>query len=1079
MHKYIVFLFLFGTLHFSFGQATLKRQISDTLNAIANRQVWVGNVTVRSLYVNPQNRTVTVTTNENLGYLPFREENVNEIYSAIRSLLSPACRQYKLTCKVGHNRIEQLIPNYYRNGQPDADRQFRHEKAVMPLVTNTSHPHRPTQGLQGKHIALWQSHGLHYDQNLARWEWQRARLFTTVEDLYTQSYVLPFLVPMLEHAGANVLLPRERDTQRHEVIVDNDTPGSTSRYQEHDNSATWSDGTEAGFAHPKSSYLFGENPFGMGTYRVCETVGNLHKTSQAEWIPDIPEAGRYAVYVSYKSLPNSTDKARYTVHHKGGKTSFEVNQRMYGGTWLYLGHFDFAQGTSDRGKVVLDNYGTEKSQVVTADAVKFGGGMGNMARSPLAMQAVRTWRDTTFRLLDTLQVVSAEGRSIPNERYALLNSAYRLGLDSFIPERIHRSMFAGRKAELFVKGKAAVDSMALLPAAYCRPETSGYPRFTEGARYWLQWAGAPDSVYSRTGGENDYLDDFQSRGFWVNYISGGSDVAPDDKGLNVPVDLSLGFHSDAGTTGNDSIIGTLVICTTRNSDKKYVYKNGTSRLAARDLADIVQTQIVSDLRLTYAPEWVRRSIWDKSYSESRVPEVPSMLLELLSHQNFADMRYGLDPRFRFTVCRAIYKGLLKYFESADGTSYTVQPLPVEGFNIRFVSDSEIELNWKPTTDPLEPTAQAKQYIVYMQMDDSGFDNGYLLDDNRCRFKLDPDHLYSFKVTAVNEGGESFPSETLSAGRSSQGKGNVLVVNGFDRTSAPASFAVDSTYAGFITTDDAGVPYLSDIAFVGDQYEFRRDIPWADDDAPGFGASHGSYETVVVAGNTFDYPATHGRAILKAGHSFVSSSRKAVTDGLINLNDYPVVDLILGKQRETFIGNRLSAPDFKTFPLALQEKITEYCRQGGHFLVSGANIASDLYHNTDTTGYDIAFANQVLKYKLVNAHGSQTGTVKVTQSPCTAFTASRFNLYSKPNSDSYYVESPDAIAPAEPNGHTICRYADNNLSAGIVHDAGTYKICALGFPFETIKEENERNKLMESVLNFFGQPSVRKEPTNNR
>ena len=60
--------------------------------------------------------------------------------------------------------------------------------------------------------------------------------------------------------------------------------------------------------------------------------------------------------------------------------------------------------------------------------------------------------------------------------------------------------------------------------AELKPMTSGYPRYTEGARYWLQWAGVPDSIYSRTKGKNDYSDDFQSRGFWVNYISGGSSV---------------------------------------------------------------------------------------------------------------------------------------------------------------------------------------------------------------------------------------------------------------------------------------------------------------------------------------------------------------------------------------------------------------------------------------------------------------------------------------------------------------------------------------------------------------------------
>ena len=80
----------------------------------------------------------------------------------------------------------------------------------------------PTEGLYGRHIAMWQSHGYYYEQKLLRWEWQRARIFQTVEDVFTQSFVLPFLVPMLERAGAVVLLPRERDWQIEEIISDND-----------------------------------------------------------------------------------------------------------------------------------------------------------------------------------------------------------------------------------------------------------------------------------------------------------------------------------------------------------------------------------------------------------------------------------------------------------------------------------------------------------------------------------------------------------------------------------------------------------------------------------------------------------------------------------------------------------------------------------------------------------------------------------------------------------------------------------------------------------------------------------------
>ena len=57
---------------------------------------------------------------------------------------------------------------------------------------------------------------------------------------------------------------------------------------------------------------------------------------------------------------------------------------------------------------------------------------------------------------------------------------------------------------------------------------------------------------------------------------------------------------------------------------------------------------------------------------------------------------------------------------------------------------------------------------------------------------------------MNEGGESFPSETLSACRVADEKGRVLIVNGFDRVSAPLSERNDSL-AGFRMEIDGGVP----------------------------------------------------------------------------------------------------------------------------------------------------------------------------------------------------------------------------------------------------------------------------------
>ena len=102
-------------------------------------------------------------------------------------------------------------------------------------------------------------------------------------------------------------------------------------------------------------------------------------TGRAVWQADIPERGEYAVYVSYESTPESADDAHYTVRHLGGETSFAVNQTMGGGTWIYLGRFPFAAGRQE--VVTLSNRSRAGGRIVSADAVKIGGGYGNVART--------------------------------------------------------------------------------------------------------------------------------------------------------------------------------------------------------------------------------------------------------------------------------------------------------------------------------------------------------------------------------------------------------------------------------------------------------------------------------------------------------------------------------------------------------------------------------------------------------------------------------------------------------------------------------------------------------------------------
>ena len=258
---------------------------------------------------------------------------------------------------------------------------------------------------------------------------------------------------------------------------------------------------------------------------------------------------------------------------------------------------------------------------------------------------------------------------------------------------------------------------------------------------------------------------------------------------------------------NDSIIGTLGIYMAHHNDEKFV--NGASRWASRDLTELIMQEIIYDIRSDFEPDWTRRHLWNRSYSEARVPNVPTMLLELLSHQNFADMRYGLDPTFRFTVSRSIYKGMLKFIAMQYNREYVVQPLPVQKFSTEFVDETQVELKWEETFDEKEPTANPNKYIVYTRIGDNDFDNGFVVTKNNAKITIQKDKLYSFKVVAANEGGLSFPSEILSVYRNSKEKGTVLIVNGFTRTSAPFSFSTTDSIAGFVGREDNGVPYISE------------------------------------------------------------------------------------------------------------------------------------------------------------------------------------------------------------------------------------------------------------------------------
>ncbi len=825
-----------------------------------------------------------------------------------------------------------------------------------PWVFNASRPYFVTAGLQDRHLSLWASHGRYYDNDKHLWKWQRPFLFCTTEDLFTQTIVVPYLIPMLQNAGAIVFTPRERDWQRHEFIVDNDDPVKAPYYVETNNGKKWKSCDSIGFAAKKAFYLDGESPFMDGTVRQAKAT-KKKKYSEISYQPNILEAGKYAVYVSYQSLPKSVTDAKYIVYHKGQATEFTVNQRMGGGTWVYLGTFDFDKGCNAFNRVVVTNHASSKG-VVTSDAVRFGGGMGNIIRGDYH---------------------------------------------------------------------------------------SGMPRCLEGARYYAQWAGAPYSVYGGRKGTNDYADDINTRSLMTNWLGGGSVYMPARQGKKVPIELSLAVHSDAGfNPDGKSTWGSLAICTTQFNDERL--NSGISRFTSKDFAKALLENLVTDVSAKYG-SFGKRYLWDRNYSETRLPEVPSAIIETLSHQSFPDMRLAQDPMVKFTMARSLYKTILRYVSSNHGRRYVVQPLPPVHFSVEMDAKGVATLAWSAQQDKQEPTARPTSYILYKAEGKGGFDNGTLVNATSCKLQLEHDKVYSFKVAAVNAGGESFPSETLSALYRPNAHKTVLVVNNFHRLASPQVVDNDSVQ-GFDMSQDPGVSYGLTAGWSGKQLSFDRSR-MGDESSNGLGYSGNEMAGNFVAGNDFDYTVEHAQAIAASGkYSVVSCSSEAILSGKVRMANYQAVDLINGLER--YDGY---TPEFyKSFTPTMMGKLRSYAAAGGKLLVSGSYIGSDMQSPDER-----AFLAETLKLQYAPVDSIQpTADVKGL--------GLTFDYYNTLNDKHYAATHPEVL---QPSGTAICAMQyGSGMSAAVAYKGFDYASFVMGFPFECIKDEKIRNSVMAGILKFL-------------
>jgi hypothetical protein len=415
-------------------------------------------------------------------------------------------------------------------------------------------------------------------------------------------------------------------------------------------------------------------------------------------------------------------------------------------------------------------------------------------------------------------------------------------------------------------------------------------------------------------------------------------------------------------------------------------------------------------------------------------EMDATIIEIAFHDSVEDAAIMRDPKGRDQIARSMLQGTIEYFQNHAGLTNTTS-LPTTPVNVRAISNAsgEVTIHWAPgpTTPSSVYGAPATGYRVYASIDGYGFDGGkYVAGGSTTSTTLsgfDPARPYYFRVTAVNNGGESGPSEVVTA-LPSGGAKQVLIVNGFDRFDRTQNFRYAYAYTGDGLTDRVWTHYNNRFSY-----------------------------TVQV------HSAIHAA---RPGVRVDSTSNEAVISGAVNLSDYHTVIWILGNESTVN----------ETFNATEQTKVEQFIANGGNLFVSGSEIAWDLDRPSGPTAADRTFFEGTLKGNYV---ADSAGTYTVVPSAGGIFAGmSNFvfssgasstgsNAYSTRDDQFFNVSSADVISP-QTGGLLSLSYGNGSGGAAIQVSGtgGRGSVVLFGFPFETITSASQRQNVMDRVLTFF-------------
>ena len=403
---------------------------------------------------------------------------------------------------------------------------------------------------------------------------------------------------------------------------------------------------------------------------------------------------------------------------------------------------------------------------------------------------------------------------------------------------------------------------------------------------------------------------------------------------------------------------------------------------SHDFGALLQDELVDAIQSLYDSGWRDRGTQTAAFAEvspTHNDEFPSALVELAFHDDIVDAEALKSPSFRQDSSRAMTRAIIRYFAERDGLSASFPPEPPVGLSLVHREDGVLAATWSAGPSGAPHGDAATAWRVYTSADGRSWDNGADLSVPEAILDVPAGEAVFVRVTALNPGGESFPSEVLGARRMPSGRPPVLVVAAFDR--------FQSSQLGWDTAPRIG--------------SVRR--------------------MRLEQLNPFDLAAVHGRAIVGAGFYMDSIADERLDD--VDLSAYPLVIWATGEESTTD----------EAISDAQQAVLADYLASGGKLIASGSEMLWDLDELGSAS--DHAFLDTVLGVRLLDDDGDSE--VVFGEGPLEGLAAD----FSVEASGCYPVEWPDVYTSAHPTIATYATGGPAGVSDGRVAMFGFPLECA--------------------------------------